>query len=119
MKPPMPSMASAISFDVGLRCVPLKKRCSMKCDTPAWRSSSPGPSAPAFTNAIAFRIRSAAARPGMGSAGLGLAGSDHDAPIRLLADARAADVGVVLQREVDGASLERLHGIERDRVAGH
>src|SRR5438445_10654901 len=82
-------------------------------------SSSPAPSATAFTNAIAFRIRSAAARPAMGSAARGLARSDHDAAIGLFADARAADVRVVLQREVDGAPLEGLHGVERDGVACH
>src|SRR5437899_3904235 len=82
-------------------------------------SSSPAPSATAFTNAIAFRIRSAAARPAMGSAALGLARSDHDAAIRLFADARAADVRVVLQCEMDGAPLEGLHGVERDGVARH
>src|SRR5713101_9957289 len=82
-------------------------------------SSSPAPSATALTNAIAFRIRSAAARPGMGSAARGLAGSDHDPTIGFLADARAADVRIVLQREVDGSALERLHRVERDRVARH
>ena len=40
MNPPTPSIASAISFDEGLRRVPLKKRCSMKCETPPSRSSS-------------------------------------------------------------------------------
>ena len=40
MKPPTPSIAFAISFGEGRRCVPLKKRCSMKCETPASRSSS-------------------------------------------------------------------------------
>src|SRR5712692_10339746 len=82
-------------------------------------SSSPAPSATALTNAIAFRIRSAAARPGTGSAARGLAGSDHHPAIGLLADARAADIGIVLQGEVDGASFKRLHGIERNGVAGH
>jgi hypothetical protein len=33
MKPPTPSIASAISLDDGRRLVPLKKRCSMKCET--------------------------------------------------------------------------------------
>src|SRR5712692_1839092 len=81
------------------------------------RSSSPAPSATALTSAIAFRIRSGAA--GHGSAARGLAGSDHDSAIRLLADARAADVGIVLKSEVNGAALKRLHGVERDRVASH
>jgi hypothetical protein len=40
MKPPTPSIASAIYLDVGLLWVPLKKRCSMKWETPAWCSSS-------------------------------------------------------------------------------
>src|ERR1700694_4127884 len=79
------------------------------------RSSSPAPSATALTNAMAFRIRPA----GHVSGARGLAGSDHDSAIRLLADARAADVGIVLKGEVDGAALKRLHGVERDRVAGH
>src|SRR5438445_1476663 len=82
-------------------------------------SSSPAPSATSLTSAIAFRIRSAAARPGMGSAVRRLAGSDHDPAIGLLADAGAADVRIVLQGEVDCAPLERLHGVQRDRVAGH
>src|SRR5260370_20392600 len=82
-------------------------------------SSSAAPSATAFTNAIAFRIRSAAARPGMRSVARGLARSDHDPAIGLLADARAANVRIVLEGEVDGAPLERLHGIESDCVAGH
>src|ERR1700738_893070 len=82
-------------------------------------SSSPAPSATALTSAIAFRIRSPAARPGIGSAARGLAGTDHDPAIRFLADARAADIGVVLKREMDGPALERLHGVERDGVACH
>src|SRR4029077_3547589 len=82
-------------------------------------SSSPAPSATAFTSAIAFRTRSAAARPGMGSATCGLARSDDNPAVRLFADARAADVWVVLQGKVNRATFEGLHGVERDGVAGH
>src|SRR6266566_8672703 len=82
-------------------------------------SSSPAPSATAFTSAIAFRTRSAAARPGMGSATRGLARSDHHPAVRLFADARTADVGIVLQGEVNRAPFERLHGVEGDGVASH
>src|SRR4029077_7116475 len=82
-------------------------------------SSSPAPSATAFTSAIAFRTRSAAARPGMGSATCGLARSDDHPAIRLFADARAADVGIVLQGKVNSTPFERLHGVEGDGVAGH
>src|SRR5712691_692950 len=82
-------------------------------------SSSPAPSATALTNAIAFRTRSAAARAGIGSATRGLAWSDHHPAVRLLADARAADVGIVLQGEMNRAPFKGLHRIERDGVAGH
>src|SRR5258706_10062851 len=82
-------------------------------------SSSPAPSATAFTSAIAFRTRSAAARLGMGSAFRGLARSDHHPAVRLFADARAADVGIVLQGEVNRAPYECLHGVESDGVARH
>src|SRR4030088_979724 len=85
-------------------------------------SSSPAPSATEFTSAIAFRIRLAAARSGIEGAPLlcrRLAGPDDDAPFRLCADAAARDVGVAFEREVDGAALERLHGVKSDRVAGH
>src|SRR5713226_1199806 len=82
-------------------------------------SSSPAPSATAFTTAIAFRTRSAAARPGMGSATRGLARSDHHPAVRIFADARAADVGIVLKGEVNRAAFERLHGVEGDGVARH
>src|SRR5258708_34540996 len=82
-------------------------------------SSWPAPSAAAFTSAMAFRTRSAAARPGMGSATRGLARSDHHPAVWLFADARAADVGIVLQGEVNRAAFECLHGVERDGVARH
>src|SRR5216684_2680240 len=82
-------------------------------------SSSPAPSATAFTSAMAFRTRSAAARPGMGSATRGLARSDHHPAVRLFADARAADVGIVLQGEVNRAAFECLHGVQSDGVARH
>src|SRR5712692_3880235 len=83
-------------------------------------SSSPAPSATELTSAIAFRIRSAA-RPGIGPCLLArrLAWPDDHAPLRLLADASARHVGVSLEREVDGPALERLHGVEGDRVARH
>src|SRR5690242_13801091 len=48
-----------------------------------------------------------------------LARSDDDATLRLFADARAGHVRIALEREVDRAALERLHRIQRDRVAGH
>src|SRR5205807_2659055 len=84
-------------------------------------SSSPASSATELTSAIAFRIRSAAARPGTVPPLFfrRLAGADNDAALRLLADARARDVRVAFQRQVDGSALERLHRVERDRVAGH
>src|SRR5260370_40462994 len=82
-------------------------------------SSSPAPSATAFTSAIAFRTRTAAARPGMGSANRGLARSDHNPTVRLFADARAADVAIVLQGDMNRASFERLHGVQGDGVARH
>src|SRR5438132_5727853 len=84
-------------------------------------SSSPASSATALTSAIALRIRSAAERPGNESPlSVGrLARSDDDPPLGLLADARARDVWIALQRQVDGTPLERLHGVESDGVAGH
>src|ERR1700682_5726391 len=83
-------------------------------------SSSPAPSATELTSAIAFRIRSVAARPGTRSLlGRRLARTDDHAPCGFLADASAHDVGITLQREVDRPALERLHGVERDRVARH
>src|SRR5215831_8786702 len=87
-------------------------------------SSSPASSATELTSAIAFRIRSAAARcasrPPAGPLLVGrLARPDHDPSLRLLADARARDVGVALQGEMDRAALEWLHRVERDGVAGH
>src|SRR5260370_10679111 len=82
-------------------------------------SWSPAPSATAFTSAMAFRTRSRAARPGMGSATRGLARSAPHPAVRLFADARAADVGIVLQGEVNRAAFECLHGVESDGVARH
>src|SRR5579859_4889077 len=78
-------------------------------------SSSPAPSAAAFTTAIALRMRSAADTSLFGR----LAKSDHDAPFRFLADARAGDVRVAFEGQVDGAPLESLHGVKRDGVARH
>src|ERR1700730_11996540 len=84
-------------------------------------SSSPAPSSTALIRAIAFRIRSAAAPPGIGRPlpGGRLAEPDHDPPVGVLPDARAGDLGVSLERQVDGPALERLHGVESDRVARH
>src|SRR5262245_20327023 len=88
-------------------------------------SSSPASSATELTSAIAFRIRSAAVRCGSPPAkepplSVGrLARSDDDAALRLFADARAGHVGIAFQRKVDGTPLERLHRVQRDRVAGH
>src|SRR5438034_281414 len=84
-------------------------------------SSSPASSATELTRAIARRIRSAAARPAIEPPlAVGrLARPDDHPPLRLLADARAGHVRVALQRQVDGASLEGLHRVERDRVACH
>src|SRR5256886_3014176 len=83
-------------------------------------SSSPASSATELTMAIARRIRSAA-RPAIEPPlAVGrLARPDDHPPLRLLADARAGHVRVALQRQVDGASLEGLHRVERDRVACH
>src|SRR5437762_10133710 len=77
-------------------------------------SSSPASSATALTSAIARRIRSVAERPGNElplSVGR-LARADDHAPLGLLADARARHVWIALERQVDGAPLERLHGVE-------
>src|SRR5438094_1964257 len=84
-------------------------------------SSSPASSATALTSAIARRIRSAAERPGNESPlSVGrLARADDHAPLGLLADARARYVWIALERQVDGAPLERLHRVESDRVASH
>src|ERR1700730_10618391 len=84
-------------------------------------SSSPAPSSTALIRAIAFRIRCAAARPGTGRPLLGgrLADPEPAPPLRILPDARAGDLGVALERQVDGPALERLHGVEGDRVACH
>src|ERR1700757_3457407 len=49
----------------------------------------------------------------------GLARPDDDPAVGLLADARARHLGITLEREVDGPPLERLHRVQRDRVAGH
>src|SRR5919108_315929 len=98
MNPPMPSIASAISFRV--------------------ISSSPAPSATALTTAIALRIRSAADRPVIRPLlGDRLAGTDDDPAVGFLADARARDLGIAFQGEMNGSPLEGLHGVERDRVA--
>src|ERR1700694_4108353 len=84
-------------------------------------SSSPAPSATALIKAIAFRIRSAAARPGMGRRLLcrRLAEPDHDPPLGFLADARAGDFGVPVQRQVDRPPLEGLYSIKGDRITCH
>src|SRR6266576_1862028 len=84
-------------------------------------SSSPASSATELTSAIALRIRSAAERPGNESPlSVGrLTRSDDDPPLGLLADARARHVRIAFQRQVDGAPLEWLHGVESDGVAGH
>src|SRR4030088_2780389 len=84
-------------------------------------SSSPAPSFTALIRAIAFRIRRAPPQHGTGRPLLGgrRAEPDHDTPLRILPDARAGDLGVALQRQVDGPALERLHGVEGDRVARH
>src|SRR5579859_6742920 len=79
-------------------------------------SSSPAPSAAAFTTAMALRIRSAADTTDLLG---GLARSDHDAPFGFLADARAGDVRVAFEGQMNGAAFESLHGVERDGVAGH
>src|SRR4029077_14855253 len=72
-----------------------------------------------LTRAIAFRIRPAA-RPGIGPCLLRrLARPDDHTPLGLLADASAGHVRIALQREVDRPAVERLHGVEGDRVARH
>src|SRR5439155_23027205 len=48
-----------------------------------------------------------------------LAESDDHPAFRLLANARARDLGVSLECQVDRTALERLHRIEGDRVARH
>src|ERR1700736_4865210 len=82
-------------------------------------SSSPAPSATALTRLIAFRILSAAARPGIDDLPRGLAKSDHDPALGFLADARAGHLAVALEGQVDRPALERLHGVEGDRVTCH
>src|SRR5947209_7053796 len=81
-------------------------------------SSSPASSATELTSAIALRIRSAAVPPAPLLLSR-LAGTDHDATFRFFADARAGHVRVALEREMDGATLKRLHRVERDRVTRH
>src|SRR5256885_4413623 len=81
-------------------------------------SSSPASSATELTSAIALRIRSAAGLPAPLLVSC-LARSHDDPPLGFLADARAGPVGIALEREVDRTALERLHRVERDRVAGH
>src|SRR5436309_1821696 len=68
--------------------------------------------------AIALRMRSAAPPPAP-LAFSRLARSHDDAALGLFADARAGDVGIALEREVNRPPLERLHRVERDRVPGH
>src|SRR5215470_12668167 len=53
IEPPTPSIASAISFAVGRRLVPLKKRCSTKCDAPPMRSSSKREPTPSIRTRLA------------------------------------------------------------------
>src|SRR5260370_28300259 len=80
-------------------------------------SSSPAPSATAFTSAMAFRTRSAAARPGMDSATRGLARSDHHPAVRLFADDRAADIRIDQHGAANREVFECIHGIERTSLA--
>src|SRR5438270_593451 len=84
-------------------------------------SWSVGPSETASTNAMARRMWSPASRtPDKGSRLLGRApGLDHQSAVGFLAHADRGHIGVVLQGEVDGAPLEGLHRVKRDRVAGH
>src|SRR5207245_6125370 len=84
-------------------------------------SSSPASSATELTSAIALRIRSAAGPPAIESPlfASGLARSDDDTTLGFFADARARHVGIAFERKVDCPALERLHGVKRDRVAGH
>src|SRR5215831_7352013 len=78
-------------------------------------SSSPASSATELTSAIAFRIRSAAprcgSRPGIDPPSVlsGLARADDDAPLGLLADARAGHLGITFEGQVDRTPLEGLH----------
>src|SRR6266566_6363964 len=83
-------------------------------------SSSPASSATALTSAIALRIRSAEARREVEPPLLStwLARADDDPPFRLLANAGARHIRVTFEGEVDGPPLERLHRVERHRIAG-
>src|SRR5690242_17770512 len=81
-------------------------------------SSSPASSATELMSAIARRMRSAADPPAPLLLSRFARTHDH-APVGLFTDARARHFGVALEREVDGAPLERLHRVQRDRVAGH
>src|SRR5438477_5702759 len=82
---------------------------------------SPASSATGLTSAVAVRLRPAVARREFEPPLLStwLARADNDPPFRLLANAGARHIRVTFEGEVDGPSLERLHRVERDRIACH